>query len=331
MKELSLPKPRHTAFYLDKGKIRGRKFYLHQEENQANYEELPEDESPPEKQGERFTDRNRSFRESVLPGARFTSRVSFTNLTPEEFGLLLWGLELDDLEAIVSKNELTAIPDGLRAHKIGMGKPLGLGSVKVRVTAMALVDPASRYTHTNWAWPEPDNAGLSKIFKGAELRPVVTARKQDWSADAFSGKNQLNRLLTFTHFKGKKIGYPRYSWFKYQNCKNLPLPENSELEDPCLPPWKAGAPSIVGKTGTGASQPPVKAEPPVPSKPKTVTEKVKVIEVTPKGALVQVQGQDLVVPLGPFHGVTPGKRIKVQIHREGTKVSKPVFKGLVID
>jgi CRISPR-associated protein (TIGR03986 family) len=65
----------------------------------------------------------------VRTGVRFIGRVHFENLTAEEFGALVASIHL---------------PDGL-AHKVGMAKSLGLGSVDVRIAKLCLVDAAARY------------------------------------------------------------------------------------------------------------------------------------------------------------------------------------------
>ncbi len=64
----------------------------------------------------------------VKPQVSFRGRLRFENLTPLELGALLAALEL---------------PGDLR-HHLGMGKPLGMGSVEIRATT-TLIDPVERY------------------------------------------------------------------------------------------------------------------------------------------------------------------------------------------
>ena len=63
---------------------------------------------------------------------RFKSRIRFDNLSPEELGclMLVFNLPKDQLK---------------RAHKIGMGKPLGLGSVRIKVDRVMKINRVSRY------------------------------------------------------------------------------------------------------------------------------------------------------------------------------------------
>jgi len=104
LKELSSPKPHHTSFYTGGKSIKGRKFYYHHEDH--DIKELKGQE----------TNRNRSIT-PLKTDAVFKFRISFENLTEEEYGLLLKTIELEP---------------GL-GHKIGMGKPLGLGSCIIEV------------------------------------------------------------------------------------------------------------------------------------------------------------------------------------------------------
>lgn len=64
----------------------------------------------------------------VKTGTIFNGRIYFENLSDIELGALLFSLDL---------------PEGL-AHKIGMAKPLGLGSVKITPT-LYLSDRKKRY------------------------------------------------------------------------------------------------------------------------------------------------------------------------------------------
>lgn len=61
-----------------------------------------------------------------------TFRLDFTSLEAEELGALL--------QAIVLEEDMR--------HKIGYGKPLGLGSIELRPSSLTLIDYAARYTHT---------------------------------------------------------------------------------------------------------------------------------------------------------------------------------------
>lgn len=118
--------------------VRGRKFYWHHTalgvdwKNHAQVQEylnrlaLPGGGRPDE------TNQNAKI-EVLLPGAaRFSFDIDFENLSDWELGLLLWTLELPDVEQ--------------GAHHLGLGKPLGLGTVTLKIKRIELIDRNVRYT-----------------------------------------------------------------------------------------------------------------------------------------------------------------------------------------
>lgn len=136
--ELSSPKPSATEFYLKEPspradmwnydyalnwtgpnryetvsgyepEIRGRKFYWHSD---------PGEEGPQLGKEERPTQRH-VFVRPLRKGAVFGFKVYFDRVTPEELKKLLWVL------TISGKSD--------HGHKLGMGKPIGLGSVSIAV------------------------------------------------------------------------------------------------------------------------------------------------------------------------------------------------------
>ncbi len=86
--------------------IRGYKMFWHK--SGENWQETDKDAI--EKHSTQYT-----LIQPVKSGTKFKSKIRFENLSDEELGALLFALEL---------------PPGC-AHKLGMGKPLGLGSVKI--------------------------------------------------------------------------------------------------------------------------------------------------------------------------------------------------------
>ena len=98
---LMVPRPPHRDFYFNGNKIKGRKFYYHHKNDRLSFDKI----------------NNAAKVELIKKGAIFQFTLIFENLTDEEYALLLWTLELD--------SEL--------GHKIGMGKPLGLGSCVIEI------------------------------------------------------------------------------------------------------------------------------------------------------------------------------------------------------
>ncbi|WP_366180397.1 hypothetical protein ABXS69_09385 [Actinomyces timonensis] len=69
----------------------------------------------------------------LAPGARFTASISFEGLTEEELAILVWLLTP---ERLVPRGEKRASQGQPVAgfHRLGFGKPLGLGMVEIRAT-----------------------------------------------------------------------------------------------------------------------------------------------------------------------------------------------------
>jgi len=146
---LGAPKPNQGLFYVERApgsgnhdyrkpnRLRGRKVYPHQHSTEEFWEAPSEDRTQQDKggkfqeyrrprdphtqgsQGEQVSrdDQNRSVSGWVKPGVQFEVEVEVFNLSPFEVGALLWLLQL---------------PEG-HHFRLGGGKPLGFGSVKIEV------------------------------------------------------------------------------------------------------------------------------------------------------------------------------------------------------
>jgi CRISPR-associated protein (TIGR03986 family) len=99
--------------------IRGRKFYWHQ------LEPDPYIEKEKESDHKFVSDRNVAVR-ALRKGITFDFKVYFNEIKETELKKLLWVLTIGNSQ----KN----------AHKIGMGKPLGMGSIKITVTEVMIRD-----------------------------------------------------------------------------------------------------------------------------------------------------------------------------------------------
>jgi hypothetical protein len=116
---LNTPRSNHRRFYYDvRNEKRGRKFYYHH--------------TPTPAKG--VFDRHEINTKPVAvarAGLTFGFKVDFSDLEAPELGLLVYALQLED--------------DWF--HKLGYGKPLGFGTVKVTIEEIALLPP-NRYE--NW-------------------------------------------------------------------------------------------------------------------------------------------------------------------------------------
>ena len=92
------------------------------------YREYVRHPKKPEDPSSNHDDQNRSITEWVKPGATFTTWLEVENLNEAELGALLW---------------LLTLPDG-HYLRLGYGKPLGFGSVRVELQGVDLVSGAGR-------------------------------------------------------------------------------------------------------------------------------------------------------------------------------------------
>jgi len=177
---LSGPKPRHKPFYSSKPEERrppvaGRKFYYHRPQG-------PRERT--QKDGQNKTV------EAVLPGAVFTFEVEYTNLAEADFCLLLFSLVMwDDT-----------------CHKVGMGKPIGLGSAKIQVTALMSLDRRARYRQLRAGWSEP--------LSGTALSEFMAQRVAAYRDGTSANLHDLHRILRWDPNTPDVIQYPDQQWFK---------------------------------------------------------------------------------------------------------------------
>lgn len=143
------------------GRLRGRKFYLHQPDavSNASLYELLEPRNEDWKSG---TNLNVLSNQAAIgrfiskPGTTFRLCIRFMNLRPWELGALWFTLQptleavqclcahfpsnartsLEDWIQQVEQKGWNANPKKLLAHKLGHGRPLGLGSVRLQVDEM---------------------------------------------------------------------------------------------------------------------------------------------------------------------------------------------------
>ncbi len=130
---------RQLTTYLedDRTTIRGHKLYWHRWDESQGLGAVRDPEGHAAKRAELVAGRGDGHKQHTIirpvkAGVTFGGRVRFENLTDIELGALLCALEL---------------PEGC-AHKLGMAKPLGLGSIRIKAR-LRLVDRSRRYER--WA------------------------------------------------------------------------------------------------------------------------------------------------------------------------------------
>jgi len=223
-KILSSPKPTTFQHYLEQPEgpqtpknelchwnrntpIRGHKMYWHKAN--AKWSE-----------GKIMKDTQHTVITAIKTGSTFKGRIRFENLTEVELGALLFVLEL--------KENL--------CHKIGMAKPLGLGSIKIK-PSLKLIDRHSekgRYTslfstdqwHTAQNTEKDHKQYVQKFEKyiceklgknGTSLweteRMQELKEMLDWGKTTIPGWNNKTDYLPLAEFKNRKV-LPRPSEVK---------------------------------------------------------------------------------------------------------------------
>lgn len=170
------PKPRHQPFYLDTSRqyIAGRKFYFHHIT------------------GIKTLSRGTDYNQYIKPldaGSTFDFSVKFTNLEEKELKTLLYALVLE--------------PD--MRHKLGYAKPGGLGSVRIVLTKISLIDYVNRYTQ--------DNKGITE-YQGTGLTDYVDSQIEEFVNNKSITLDDLRRIWRWDETDTTKYEYPSQQWFE---------------------------------------------------------------------------------------------------------------------
>ena len=178
---------------------------------------------------------------TLPPGTVFRSRLTFHNLRPVELGALLWALSFGDSAAFGDNaNNVT------KHHRLGMGKPLGLGEVTVRVTG----------PDTEAACPNSGPA-VATVSAAGLVRDFEEHMKSEYGPD-WSNSKQVSALLEAARPNATAASHLQYMTLKqYQSAKRdaeyLPdyAPSGShEKHFPAAGTAPGGNPGGPGPAGT---------------------------------------------------------------------------------
>lgn len=172
LRPLQSPKPTTFQHYLEQdsqnlvtwnnpnAKLRGFKFYFHRKTSDNLKDPNSWIKSNDITQKEKF---DVSPVRPLKPGAIFSGRIRFENLNAQELGAILFVLSLSD------SNDLKY------CYKIGMGKPLGLGSVVIKVKEVLRTQHTKRYSKLfdldKW------NTALQRLSSGEILELIQSFEK----------------------------------------------------------------------------------------------------------------------------------------------------------
>ncbi|NOY54350.1 MAG: TIGR03986 family CRISPR-associated RAMP protein [Deltaproteobacteria bacterium] len=197
LKILDSPKPPSPALYFKKSDgqgayiakkdlqpgshhPQGRKFYLHHSSDQLEKECWKTDPQPPTPCEEKDRCKQKVSVTPVRAGAVFYFHVDFDNLSKRELGLLCYALR----------------PTEAFRHKIGTGKPIGLGKVRIDPIGLFLVNREDRYT-TDEIFSSPRYAKVWRKEDAPEDWPGRYGRE----AEAEVAEAEVAGAITYDAFR----------------------------------------------------------------------------------------------------------------------------------
>lgn len=188
--------------------LRGRKVYPYQSLPEGYWENPTKDDNQEYRSPTSATQRssqNRSMRDWVRPNVTFSFDLHVSNLSDVELGALLWLLSLPDAHY----------------HKIGGGKPLGFGSVRLNIAAVTL--------RTGQEWKENFYNALDSDeppLIAADACPTVVQCIETFKSAVKAAYPNANLLEAFRKAAAglgdKPTHYPRTRW----NDQPGPVPPN---------------------------------------------------------------------------------------------------------
>ena len=197
MKILGSPKPPSPIMYLHHKKNQsknikreqlddentlpnGRKYYLHHPKKQINKKFW---------ETAKKNNQNQKMTCSPIPAeVKFRFRIDFDNLKSDELGLLLSALEPD--RSPIHKNE-TEEKQTEFWHRIGLGKPLGLGSVQIEIQEIQTVNRSQRYSGEGVI-----HERYSPMWtRSQEDKPEQSSEENPWKSDRIDENSFLTLCL----------------------------------------------------------------------------------------------------------------------------------------
>jgi CRISPR-associated protein (TIGR03986 family) len=153
----------------------------------------------------------------VRPGVVFTSRIYFENLTQFELGALLWVLQL---------------PENCY-HKLGMGKPLGMGAVRITPELFInnRVDSRYRMLFEGQHWHEADEQGEILKYQSAFEQGMLERLSEPAATGGFKEIRRIRMLLKMLEWRdtgNQLMEYMDIDRFK----ERLVLPDPLVTADP---------------------------------------------------------------------------------------------------
>ena len=190
----------------------------------------------------------------VKPGVSFKFRIDFENLTPEELGAVCWVLALP------------GEPGKQYCHRLGMGKPLGMGTVRIS-SRLYTSDRAARYSSLfegqRWKLAEDLDDMMDYIREFEDYVLAKIAPSEPRSGDKFVEIDRIRSMLTMLEWRDGSSAWNEQTSYmeiervigretmnEWKDRPVLPTPEGvvalAEGRTPENPPTKPGSLSQPG-------------------------------------------------------------------------------------
>jgi len=204
------PNLRHHNFYVKNGAIRGRKFYYHGSKFlYLTKQEKEKEIARAQEEGKR--EPQFKLYDLIEPNTVFQFSVDFCNLTEIELGLLCLSLQLE-------WDHDTGI-----AHKIGQGKPIGLGSSRIEIHKIeGLASAERRYTVRTYTNNVSGREAVNEV-----INPWIEALKNERDKPHYYEEawNDLSNILAYPSPYADSIEYPGQAWFDDASNTYIELPD----------------------------------------------------------------------------------------------------------
>jgi cold shock CspA family protein len=202
--------------------VRGYKLYWHKGSNPPF---VADNLKRNEETGEFRNESQLTRIQPLQSGIRFTFNIWFENLRSEELGALLWALALPGEEGITYR------------HKLGMGKPLGMGAVAITPT-LFLSQRQERYhrlfNQDNWHEPGGDDEVDIQPYLGAFTGYVT--RMLGSEPEDFATLKRIRMLLEILRWReGDETWLEQTRYMEIEHEVDGDEPINEYAERPVLP------------------------------------------------------------------------------------------------
>lgn len=192
----------------------------------------------------------------VQTGVRFRFKVRFENLRPEELGLLWWALALP------------GEPDKQYRHKLGMGKPLGMGSMAVS-PRLVTTDRQARYETLfgGESWHTTDQTNDAQPYLEALTHYLLKEQGLGARLNQLTELERVQMLLTMLEWRESTPSWQAKTRYMEIERADGSKKVNEYKERPVLPdPFGVVGSKVAAQVQTSRKQPQqTKQSPPKPT------------------------------------------------------------------